>query len=59
MTDAAPPARAAGRRFSVRRVPGFAAIAAVSFVLLYAPIVTLVGRSTGVSTTRSTVPSGR
>lgn len=31
-----------GRPFSVRRIPGFAGIAAVSFVLLYAPIVTLV-----------------
>lgn len=31
-----------GRRFSVRRIPGFAAVAALSFVLLYAPIVTLV-----------------
>lgn len=34
--------RAGGRRFSVRRVPGFTAIAAVSFLLLYAPIATLV-----------------
>jgi len=34
--------RPAARRFSVRRVPGFTAIAAVSFVLLYAPIATLV-----------------
>ncbi|MEQ8813214.1 MAG: ABC transporter permease [Thalassobaculum sp.] len=31
-----------GRRFAVRRIPGFATIAAVSFVLLYAPIATLV-----------------
>ena len=30
------------RRFAVRRMPGFAAIAAATFVMLYAPIVTLV-----------------
>lgn len=45
MADVAPPLRTTGRRFSVRRVPGFAAIAAVSFALLYAPIVTLVAYS--------------
>ena len=34
--------RPAGRAFSVRRLPGFTGIAALCFVLLYAPIVTLV-----------------
>jgi spermidine/putrescine transport system permease protein len=40
--SAEPPATRAHRGFSVRRLPGAAAIAVLCFVLLYAPIVTLV-----------------
>jgi spermidine/putrescine transport system permease protein len=42
MAEPTPSQRKTGRPFSVRHIPGFTAIAAACFVMLYAPIVTLV-----------------
>ena len=42
MAESSPSRRKTGRPFSVRHIPGFTAIAAACFVMLYAPIVTLV-----------------
>ncbi len=41
-TVAAPQARRKGRAFSVKTMPGFTTVAAICFVLLYAPIMTMV-----------------
>lgn len=42
MAEPSPTRRRSGRPFSVRHLPGFTLVAAACFVMLYAPIVTLV-----------------